>query len=441
MGSSEISARSTRTAPSLAWGPRFNLSGMMFLQFAIWGAWFVVLGNYLSAMKFSKEAIGSIYGTMSLGAILSPIFIGQIADRYFSSERLMAVLHLLGAGVLLWMSRITDSTQFYWVALLYALVYSPTLALSNSIAFTHLPDATRDFPGIRVLGTIGWIVVGVLVTVILKHFAIHKEGSGIVAAEFSLVLGGTRYTLPLLLAALLSLSLGIWSIFLPHTPPAGKAGDAFPFLKAVGLMREPSFAVFYGVSFIITIALAFYYAWTGPFLEFGPPAVKGNEVSSIMSIGQMVEMILLPLLPFFLHRIGMKWVLAIGMLAWGVRYGIFALGTPYSLVLIGIALHGICFDFFLAAGFIHVDNKAPHDIRASAQALFGFLTYGAGMYVGSELSGRIAKFCTTDDVTNWTLFWIFPSIGVLIALFIFVTFFRESTGAGKAADVETKTAE
>lgn len=402
---------------------------MMFLQFAVWGAWFVVLGNYIGAMGFSKTDIGSVYATMSLGGILSPIFVGQIADRYFSSERLMAVLHVAGAGLLFWMAQITEPRLFYWVTLLYALVYSPTLALSNSIAFSHVPDATRDFPGLRVLGTIGWIIAGFLVTAILKAFANGPDVQDLKAPEFSMLVAGTRFTVPLLLAAALSLVLGVQSWFLPHTPPTGKPGDALPFLRAVGLMREPSFAVFYGVSFIITIALAFYYAWTGPFLQSGPPQVKSEDVSSVMAIGQVAEMVLLPLLPLFLKRMGMKWVLALGMLAWGIRYGLFSLGTPYALVLVGVALHGICFDFFLAAGFIHVDNKAPKDIRASAQALFGFLTYGAGMYIGSELSGYVAKMYTTgegaDAVTNWSSFWIVPSVGVLISLFLFVVLFRD----------------
>lgn len=429
-------AVSSKAAP-LAWGLRSNLSVMMFLQFAVWGAWFVVLGNYIGAMEFTATQIGSVYATMSLGAIFSPIFVGQIADRYFASERLMAVLHLAGAGLLYWLAQITTPDEFYWITLLYALVYSPTLALANSIAFSHLPDATRDFPGIRVLGTIGWIAAGLFVTFLLDNYAGSEAVAQMPAPRYSILLGGTRLTLPLLLAATLSFALGLWSLVLPHTPPAGKAGDALPFLRAIGLMRAPSFAVFYSVSFIITIALAFYYAFTGLFLEKGAPQVAAENISSIMSIGQIAEMILLPFLPFFLMRLGMKWVLALGMLAWGVRYALFALGTPYALVLVGIALHGICFDFFLAAGFIYVDNESPRDIRASAQALFGFLTYGVGMWMGSELSGRCLKLFTDPDsgTTNWTGFWIVPSVGVLISLLIFVGFFRDSVPGGNSVAI------
>lgn len=417
--------------PPLPMGLRINLSILMFLQFAIWGAWFVVLANYAGAMGFPDALIGSIYATMPLGAIISPIFVGQIADRYFASEKLMALLHLAGAAILYWMATITDGNTFYWAALLYALVYSPTLALSNSIAFTHLPDATRDFPGIRVLGTIGWIVAGLLVTLVLDAFAIGKGTVDVKAPEFSILLGGSRVTLPLLLAAIFSLILGGQSFLLPHTPPLGKAGEALPFLRAIGLLREFSFAVFYGVSFIITIALAFYYAWTGAFLE-DSQKVASASVSSVMAIGQVAEMILLPFLPWFLRKLGMKWVLALGMLAWGIRYGIFAIGFPFPLVLVGVALHGICFDFFLAAGFIHVDNESPKEIRASAQALFGFLTYGAGMYIGSELSGRIKEAFQDGPTMNWTGFWLVPAIGVLISLIIFVAFFRTSMKSTKA---------
>jgi nucleoside transporter len=390
---------------------------------------------------------------MALGTIFTPLIIGQIADRYFSSERLMAILHLAGGGFLYWLSQIppvmdpaadpalvaATASKFWWVALAYALIYSPTLALSNSIAFTHLPDGTRDFPGIRVFGTIGWIAVGMAVDFVLSAFVPDPKITN----------------LPLLMAALLSLILGLYSLALPHTPPKGKAGDALPFLKALRLLKDPSFAVFFGVSFVITTVLAFYYNFTGPFLE-NHLGVK--KVAATMTIGQWSEMLLLPLLPFFLMRMGMKWVLALGMLAWGIRYGVFAIGEPYWLVIGLLTLHGVCYDFFFAAGFIHVDNEAPTDIRGSAQALFTFLTYGVGMWVGSEFSGRVFGWYTADrpaavktetltipdwsldsgwtnhvvnlvsggmeKVTDWRSFWLVPAVGVLIALVIFVVGFR-----------------
>lgn len=425
-------------APPLNMGLRFNLSLMMFLEFAIWGSWWVVLGIYLDkGLHFPSDTIGDVYSTMPLGAMITPLIIGQIADRYFASELLMAVLHLIGAGALFALTKIGDANAFLGMCFVYALIFNPTLTLANSITFTHVPDGGRDFPGIRTLGTIGWIVANLLVGKalpgILRSFGIEVES----AAE-------TYY--PMMLAALFSLVAGLQAFMLPHTPPKGQAGDSMPFLQAVGLLKEYSFAVFFGVSFVITIVLAFYYSFTPVFL--GEVGTKDNlatsaisqipglkdlfltdkgtlDVASTMTIGQVSEMVLLPFLPLFLRYLGMKWVLALGMLAWGVRYGIFAMGRPIDLVILSLALHGICFDFFFAAGFIHVDNKAPARIRASAQALFGFLTYGAGMFLGSILSGRVVRFNTVDQVKEWQNIWAVPAIGVVVSLVIFVVLFRD----------------
>jgi MFS family permease len=238
----------------------------------------------------------------------------------------------------------------------------------------------------------------------------------------------------LLLAAGLSALLGIYSFVLPHTPPAAQSESAgIPFLKALGLFKDFSFAVFFLVSFVVTIVLAFYYTVTGDYLEH---AIKVTNIGSTMSIGQLAELVLLPFLPIFLYRLGMKWVIALGMLAWGIRYALFAVGGEtgiwFALVIVGVALHGVCFDFFFAAGFIHVDNEAPRDVRASGQALFSFLTYGVGMWLGSLLCGEIKTYCSTKEVLNgvestvvdWKQFWLIPSLGVLACLSIFVLFFR-----------------
>ena len=418
-------------APPLDLGTRVQLSVMMFLQFAVWGAWFVTFGNRLGAIGLG-DYVGSMYGTMALGTIFAPIVVGQIADRYFASEKLMALLHLAGAGLLYLMADFASvagqdaeavaaaSWKFWFIALAYSLVYSPTLSLSNTIAFANVPDGGRDFPGLRVLGTIGWIAVGLFVGKVLSLF-IDKpaESNG-----------------PLLLAAGLSVALGVFSFFLPNTPPKGKAGDALPFLKAVGLLQNFSFAVFFGASFLITIVLAFYYGYTGVFIA---DKHQVKDVSSTMAIGQVAEMCILPFLPFFLFRFGMKWVLALGMLCWGVRYLLFSAAPAddagFFLMLFGIALHGICFDFFFAAGFIHVDSESPADIRGSAQALFVFLTYGVGMWLGNTLSEVVKRLTTsgTGDaaVTDWQTFWLVPAAGVLAALAVFVLFFR-----GKRTDVD-----
>lgn len=418
------------TAPPLALGTRLNLSVMMFLQFAVWGAWFVVFYPYLKGKGFSDEEAGALVGNVALGAILSTLFAGYIADRFFASERMMAVLHLVGAGLLYWMAQI-QSPADYWllfgVSLAYSLLYNPTLALSNSIAFHHIPDATRDFPGIRVLGTIGWIVAGALIDLLFVHKTVLPDG-------VELVMPASATNGPLLLAAAISLALGLYSFFLPHTPPSGQPGDAIPFVKALGLFKDFSFAVFFVVSFVITIVLAFYYTSAPNFLE---KAAGVTRTGSTMLIGQICEMIFLPLLPLFLWRLGMKWVLALGMFCWGLRYALFSQGGPeglaFALVIAGVALHGFCFDFFFAAGFIHVDNEAPKDIRASGQALFSFLTYGVGMWLGSLLAGKLAAFFTSEaldaagkkiQVIDWYHFWLIPSIGVLASLTVFVLFFH-----------------
>jgi len=404
-------AQAAAEKPALEMAVRIPLSVMNFLEFAIWGAWFVVLGNYLNSMQFSRKDIGSIYATMSLGSVISPMFVGTIADAYFASEQLMGVLHLIGAGLLYWMAQLQTARAFYWVALAYALVYGPTLALSGSVTFVNVPDGQRDFPTIRVLGTIGWIVAGLALRLMLKA-------------------GEPVNNRPILLAAGLSLVLGVYSFFLPHTPPKG-TGE-IPFWKAINLLSDFSFAVFFGVSFFITLALAFYYGWTALYLE-SDAGVKPENVGPLMTIGQWMEIIFLLLLPWFLDAMSMKWVLAIGMAAWGVRYAIFASRAPFPILLFGISLHGICFDFFFAAGFIYVDKTAPKDIAASGQALFAVLTYGLGMWLGTEASGWLNEWATKEEKdpqtglttrkTDWTQFWIIPCVGVVIALIAFVVLF------------------
>lgn len=421
------------SAPPLGLGLRLNLSVMMFLQFAIWGAWFIYWWPFLEHKGFKEPVLyfgnqtGLIFANMALGAVLSTMFAGFIADRLMASEKLMAICHLLGALLLIAMAKIDATTEFIGlngftlmmtVSLGYALLYNPTLSLANSIAFTHIPDGQRDFPSIRVLGTIGWIVVGLVVDIITPGKASESP-------------------VPLFVAAGLSVALGLYSFTLPHTPPQSKAGDTIPFLKALQLFKSYSFAVFFLVSFVITIVLAFYFSNTSSFLGTG--GMESDRASSLMAIGQGVELVLLPFLPIFLRLFGMKMVLVMGMAAWGIRYLLFSQGfalqqasydyLPWAMVITGIALHGVCFDFFFAAGFIHVDNEAPPEIRASGQALFSFLTYGLGMWLGGIFSGIIIEKYrqkTPDGATVmlWDEFWLVPSLGVFIALGVFILLFR-----------------
>ncbi len=400
--------------PPLSLSLRLPFSVLHFLEFAIWGAWWVVLGNYLNSLNFSRKAIGRVYATIPLGAVIAPMFIGTIADRYLSQEFVLAACHLAGAVLLFWLATISKPRLFYWVALAYALVYSPTLSIVNSIVFRHILDAERDFPTIRVLGTIGWILAGWSLKLFIKP-------------------GQQVNNRPILIAACLSGLLGVFCFFLPHTPPVPDASAEIPFLKAIQLLKDPSFAVFFGVSFFITIALAFYFSFTPLFLE-QQAKVRPENVGPTMTIGQLVEIFFMFYLGWFLAALGMKWVLTIGMAAWGVRYLLFSAGRPFGLVLLGVALHGVCFDFFFAAGFIYVAKQAPQVISASAQSLFAVLTYGLGMWLGSEASGWLNHFFTTETtdpetnevhkVTNWKAFWLVPAGAVLVCCLVFVALFR-----------------
>ena len=403
--------------PPLDAGVRMRLSAMMLLQFGIWGSWFTVWSIYLGGrpdqggLGFTGTQVGSLYGTMALGAIVSMMVAGQLADRVMASEYLMAIFHLGGAVLLYAMAMIHNYNTLWWTALAYALLYNPTLAIANSISFANVPDATRDFPTLRVLGTIGYIVAG---------FSI----------DYLLPAHSSQTNRPLMLAAVLSAVLGVFSFALPHTPPSTKRGDAIPFIRALTLLRDPSFGIFFGISLIITIALAFYYNFAGKFLD----SLGVAKPAALQTIGQMSEIFFMLMLPFALKRWGIKGVLAVGMAAWAARYGLFSLGHPFALIVVGIALHGVCFDFFLAAGFIHTENKAPAAIRASAQALFSFLTYGVGMWIGNEVGGRVVDHFTYGGVTQWSKVWAVPSVGALICLILFLLLWRDRPGKVEEAE-------
>jgi len=398
-------------------GVRLQLSVMMFLQYFVWGCWYVTMGTYLLAtLHFSAQESGLAYGTTALAAMVSPFFVGMVADRFFATEKILATLHLVGAALLFYVSTLTTFGSFYTVLLAYTLLFMPTLALTNSLSFHQMTDTGKQFPGIRVLGTIGWIVAGI---------AISTLGAESVALQFKVSAGA-------------SLLLGFFCFTLPHTPPA-RVGTKVQMsdvlgLDALQLLKERSFFVFVLGSFLVCIPLQFYYAFTNPFLnELGMTNTAG-----IQSLGQVSEIFFMLVMPIFFVRLGVKNMLLIGMAAWAARYVLFAygdLGPKLWMLYAGILLHGICYDFFFVTGQIYVDQKAPVQIRAAAQGFIAFVTLGAGMFIGSYLSGLIVDaYKTTAPLPHdWLHVWLVPAAMAFGVFLLFALLFKAPPKATAAS--------
>jgi nucleoside transporter len=388
---------------------RLRLSLLMFLEYFIWGSWYVTMGSYiLAGLKGDAIQVGVSYANLSIAAIISPFFVGLIADRFFSAQKVLGILHIAGSLTLYLVSVTLDFNEFWWLILLYTLLYMPTTSLANSISFSRMKDPGKEFPAIRVLGTIGWIAAGILISYL------NIESS---ATTFRIAAG-------------CSLLLGIFSFFLPDTPIRKQTNSISSILglDALVLFKNRSFSVFILASVLICIPLSFYYGFTNAFLnDIGIENAAGK-----MTLGQASEILFMLLMPFFFYRLGFKKMLLFGMTAWIIRYLFFAFGDAGSnmwMLYAGIILHGICYDFFFVAGQIFVDNKAGESVKSAAQGMLTFATYGVGMLIGSYVSGFLTeKYSSTINGVlhyQWQSVWLIPAAIAFVVTMLFMFFFSE----------------
>jgi nucleoside transporter len=388
----------------------------MFLEFFIWGGWFVTLGTFLgNNLSTTGAETGMAYSTQSWGAIIAPFIIGMIADRFFNAERILGVLHIIGAVLMYRMSQTTDFNVFYPYVLAYMIAYMPTLALVNSVSFYQMKNPAKDFAHIRVWGTVGWIVAGLGISYIFHWDSAAGIKEGLLQNTF-------------LMTAAASVFLGIFSFTLPKTPPKmskkkSTVSDILG-LDAIKLLYNRNFLIFFISSILICIPLAFYYQNANPFFaEIGLENPTGK-----MTIGQISEVLFMLLLPVFFKRFGLKKTMLLGMLAWVIRYLLFAYGNSGELtfmLLTGIALHGICYDFFFVSGQIYTDSKAGVKIKSAAQGLITLATYGVGMLIGFWIAGKISdSYLISENFHSWKEIWIFPAGFAAVALIIFALLFK-----------------
>ncbi|MNK24973.1 putative nucleoside transporter YegT [compost metagenome] len=397
---------------------RIKLSTMMFLEFFIWGAWFVTLGTFLGHnLSATGGQSAAVFSTQSWGAIIAPFIIGLIADRYFNAEKILGILHLVGAVLMYQMYNATDINGFYPYVLAYMILFMPTLALVNSVSFNQMKDPEKEFSTIRVWGTIGWIAAGLLISYVFHWDTDQGVKEGLLKNTF-------------MMGAVVSLILGLFSFTLPKTPPKVASGEKVKIseilgLDALKLLKDKNFAIFFISSILICIPLAFYYQNAHSFLS----NVGLENPTGKMTIGQVSEVLFLLLLPVFFSKFGFKKTILVGMLAWGVRYALFAYGNASDLsfmLIIGIALHGICYDFFFVSGQIYTNAAAGEKYKSSAQGLITLATYGVGMLIGFEVAGLITdSYKTSEGAFDWKMIWIIPSGIAFVVFLLFTLFFND----------------
>ena len=389
---------------------RFRLSTMMFFEYFIWGAWYVTVGTWLSSgLHFDGRRIGLIVGTTAIAAILSPLITGAIADRCFPAQKLLAALHLIGGALLFFAATQQRFIILYWTFFAYSICYMPTLALTNAICFRHVSSVQDQFARIRVLGTIGWIAAGVLV----GYAGIEATG------------------VPVRIAGICSFLMAAYSLTLPDTPPESQKPSFSPKslvpMSVLRMLKTKEFGVFVVASVLICIPLQFYYAFTNLYLN----EIGVHNAAAKMTFGQLSELCFMVTIPWFFRRLGVKYMLAAGMLAWVIRYILFAYGDASGhmwMLFGGIALHGICYDFFFVSGQIYVDKNVPQNVRAAAQGLITLATYGVGMLVGSYLSGYVVDLFRVSSaheiVHHWRFIWTVPAAISAFVLIFFLIFFN-----------------
>jgi nucleoside transporter len=397
---------------------RTKLSIMMFLEFFIWGAWFVTLGTFLNNnLNASGPETGAVFSTQSWGAIIAPFIIGLIADRYFNAEKILGVLHIIGGVLMYQMYTAQNISVFYPYVLSYMILYMPTLALVNSVSFNQMKDPEKEFSSIRIWGTLGWIAAGLLIS-----FAFHWD------SQQGVKDGLLKNTF--LMASIASIALGLFSFLLPKTPPKG-AGEKITISEVLGLdalklLKDKNFLIFFLSSILICIPLAFYYQNANNFLT----SVGMDNPTGKMTIGQASEVLFLLALPIFFKKFGFKKTILVGMLAWAIRYVLFAYGNAGELsfmLIIGIALHGICYDFFFVAGQIYTNSKAGDKFKSSAQGLITLATYGIGMLIGFMIAGQITEIYKINGAEDWKMIWIIPAGIAFVVFLIFALLFNDRT--------------